>query len=348
MQVEKAAVHILQSAIDGTVVEPARRSAEVVVRTRDGTTIPLAVKWAGEGWPQDVRQAVGTVDGEWPAKAVVVARHLSPGSIEWLRERGANWADEVGNVRILGPKGLIVIREPSAPAAPRASAFSWSPSALHVAEFILAQPGEPLRTEPLAKKTDWSVPQVAKVLKSFDEQGWTVKRGGARGPTAHREVRDRTSLLESWSAGLADAPRPTRLAHRAERDWMTFLIDQLAPALGDGWAVSGWAGLELSAPFATTTPSLHVYVNEFDFAGELSDVMAATGLREVDAGERVTFWSIDPWVLHLADPVRDVPVVSAPRLYADLSALGARGQDAADHVRGELIDSAGEAHDTRG
>ena len=57
-----------------------------------------------------------------------------------------------------------------------------------------------------------------------------------------------------------------------------------------GWAVSGWAGLELAAPFATTTPSLHVYVADTDFASPLSDAIAEAGLREVDEGGRVTFW----------------------------------------------------------
>jgi hypothetical protein len=33
-----------------------------------------------------------------------------------------------------------------------------------------------------------------------------------------------------------------------------------------------------------------------------------------------------------------MPVVSAPRLYADLSSLQARGQDAADHIKTLLID----------
>jgi len=32
-----------------------------------------------------------------------------------------------------------------------------------------------------------------------------------------------------------------------------------------------------------------------------------------------------------------VPVVSAPRLYADLRSLGGRGEEAAQHVREELI-----------
>jgi hypothetical protein len=121
---------------------------------------------------------------------------------------------------------------------------------------------------------------------------------------------------------------------------MALLRNDLAPALERraGWAVSGWAGLELAAPFATTTPSLHVYVADTDFASPLSDVIDEAGLREVDEGGRVTFWAADSRVLRLAQRSGDVPVVSAPRLFADLSFFGGRGGDAADHVKEELID----------
>ncbi|HMJ02320.1 MAG TPA: hypothetical protein VK506_05225, partial [Conexibacter sp.] len=93
-----------------------------------------------------------SVPDPWPSEVVVLARQLSPGAIEWLRERGANWADEVGQARLLGPEGLIVIREPTRISATErpARSFRWSPSALTVAEAILSRPHGPLRATELA------------------------------------------------------------------------------------------------------------------------------------------------------------------------------------------------------
>jgi hypothetical protein len=121
---------------------------------------------------------------------------------------------------------------------------------------------------------------------------------------------------------------------------LALLRERLAPALDRGldWALSGWAGLELAAPFTTTTPSLHVYVAEDDFAGSLSDAIDRAGLREVDDGGRVIFWAADPRALAFATRHHEIPVVSPPRLFADLTALGGRGQDTADHVKELLID----------
>ncbi len=343
-EVEKRWQKILASVLEGATVEaaPGDSGADLVIRTRDGRAIAIEAKWAGEGWPQDVRRVAATVGEQWPENTVLLARRLSPGAIEWLRDRGANWADEVGQARIIGPGGLVVIREvaqlPGKGSTPRS--FSWSKSAISVAEAILAHEDRPLRVAELADGSDWSDAQAAKVLKAFDGQGWTVKQGASRGPGAHRRLVDADGLLAAWSAAVADSPRATRIAHRATKDVMALLRNDLAPALERraGWAVSGWAGLELAAPFATTTPSLHVYVADTDFASPLSDVIAEAGLREVDEGGRVTFWAADPRVLKLAQRSGDVPVVSAPRLFADLSSFGGRGGDAADHVKEELID----------
>ncbi len=343
-EVENRWQKILASVVEGTIVEaaPGDSGADLVIRTRDGRAIEIEVKWAGEGWPQDVRRVAATVGEQWPDNAVVLARSLSPGAIEWLRERGANWADEAGQAHIVGPGGLVVIRElaqpPDGRSAPRS--FSWSKSAIAIAEAILAREDRPLRVAELAEKSDWSTAQAAKVLKAFDGQGWTAKQGASRGPAAHRRLVDAGGLLAAWSAAVADSPRATRIAHRATKDPMALLLTDLAPVLERtvSWAISGWAGLDLSAPFATTTPSLHIHIADTDFAAPLSDAIEEAGLREVDEGGRVIFWAADARIFTLSRRVEDVPVVSAPRLFADLSSFGGRGGDAADHVKAELID----------
>jgi hypothetical protein len=69
----------------------------------------------------------------------------------------------------------------------------------------------------------------------------------------------------------------------------------------------------------------------------LSAAIEDGGLREVHEGGRVTFWRADQRIFKLTGMHHDLPVASPPRLYADLSSFGARGQDAADHVKSELI-----------
>ena len=184
-----------------------------MIRTRDGRGIEIEVKWAGEGWPQDVRRVAATVGEQWPENAVLLARNLSPGAIEWLRERGANWADEAGQARIIGPGGLIVIREPAPPASrPNVPpSFSWSKSAIAIAEAVLALDNRPLRVVELAEQSDWSDAQAAKVLTAFDNQGWTAKQGASRGPGAHRSA----GRCGRTACRLVELPLPSRPAQPA-------------------------------------------------------------------------------------------------------------------------------------
>ncbi|MFI4992842.1 MAG: hypothetical protein ACHQCH_04395 [Solirubrobacterales bacterium] len=342
---ENRLARILALALDGTAVvragAPGERSS-FLVETGGGGPVVLHAVWAGEGWPDDVRRVAAGVADPWPSDVVLLARHLSPGALDWLRARGANWADEDAQTRIAGPSGLLVIREPAAraPKKDEARGFSWSPSSLSIAELILARPAERLRAAELARDGGWSTAQAASVLGMFDAQGWTVKRGPARGPRAYREILDADAMLSAWSVALGQEARDTRIAHRATRDVMTLLAGELREALEENssWAVSGWAGLELTAPFTTTVPSVHIYVADEDFAGPLTAAIGAAGLREAGEGGRVIFWRADPRILHLAERKDEVPVVSAPRLYADLSSFQARGQDAADHIKTLLID----------
>jgi hypothetical protein len=336
---------ILARVLDGAAVvrpdEPGEGSG-FVVETGAGVPVVLRAVWAGEGWPDDVRRAAADVADPWPPDVVLLARRLSSGALEWLRARGANWADEDARARIAGPGGLLVIREPavSAPERDAARDFSWSPSSLSIAELILARSYERLRAAELARDGGWSTAQAASVLGTFDTQGWTIKRGPARGPHAYRELLDADAMLSAWSVAVVRCARDTRIAHRATRDVMALLRGELREALdkNSSWAVSGWAGLELTAPFTTTVPSVHVYVADEDFAGQLTAAIGAAGLRAVDEGGRVIFWRADHRILNLARRKDGVPVVSAPRLYADLSSFEARGQDAADHIKALLID----------
>ena len=334
-------------------------SVEVVPRSKSATRgVPVSVEggkakerltllWAGEGWPADVEEVLAEAPDPWPRAFVVVARDFSPGALKLLRERDANWVDETGNARIVGPSRLFVIRlhgraEPTRHAKDERR-FTWSPSAVALAEAVLANSNEAIMNSALAELTDFSPPQISRTLAQFDKRGWTRKTGSERGRGALRVLEDRDGLLRSWAAHVAGEPRQAIQAHATLKDPFTFLGESLRPALDElgDWALSGWAALELEAPFATQVPTLHVYVPEARFNnGRLETILRRSRLRQVEEGGRVIFWPAEPTTLRLRKPSqrRELPVVSAPRLYADLLGFGGRGVDAAEHVRETLID----------
>jgi hypothetical protein len=212
---------------------------------------------------------------------------------------------------------------------------------VEIAELLLARPPDGVFSAgELAAPSGWSHAQTTKLLRQFSASGWVEKVGGSRGVGSGWQLVEPAGLLEGWAQHVATHPSETVLAHRVLRDSMQFATSDLARALGPRmpWAFSGWVGLELAAPFVTTVPVIHVAVDASAFLdGRLRDAMRAAGLREVDEGARIEFRALSPFVLSLAAKRHEIPVVSAPRLYADLQALGGRGEEAADHVRQELL-----------
>jgi hypothetical protein len=301
----------------------------------------LRAIWAGEGWPADVQSKLDSLPSDpWPSDLVLVAREYSPGALELLKKRRINWADERGLAHISGP-GIFIDRNAPTERSSARPNFAWSPSTIATAEALLAKDWSAgIGTTELATLVDWSPPQVSQVLQAFDEKGWTVKYGPQRGPNAHRELADAEGLLSAWAQFITTQERDSRLAHRALRAPMQFLEDDLAQALNSEvrWALSGWGAAHELAPIADTVPSLQIYVHEDDFGGSLDRAIEKAGLSNVAEGGRVVFFAAPASVLTLSQRPGTTPIVSTPRVYADLLSFAGRGVDAATHLKDEVLD----------
>jgi hypothetical protein len=342
-------VNRLGSALSRVLERPSESIEEAGPRSARATVVvghsahELELRWVGRGWPADLEKALSTNPDPWPRQLVLVGQQFSPGAIEQLAQRRANWLDETGAARIETATGLLVVRQPDEAAAEREMprGFRWASSSLEIAELLLTRPPrEPFNARELAERSGWSHPQTTKVLRQFSDRGWVKKTGRSRGVGSGWQLTAAAGLLEAWTAYLADHRPETIGAHRVLRDPMRFARTELAQVLTPQmqWAFSGWAGLELAAPFVTTVPVIHVAVDTNALLdGRLREAMRTFGLREVKEGARIEFLAISAFSLSLSREFRGLAVVSPPRLYADLRALGGRGEEAADHVRQELI-----------
>ena len=316
----------------------------VVAIRSQGHTYHLAPRWAGEGFPDDVRRALDRCRSMPPSSAmpVVAAHYLSAGGRTAAEAADAGWADEAGNARIVASPGLAVLR--TGGGATKRSTSGWSSSASAVAELILTQrargeaPDDIPPIAMIAARLDWSIGQVAKVLAFFDREGWTEKRGGERGPTAVRTLVDPAGLLSGWAASHAAREVDRRGFAPYFREPVAFVTDRLASLLPPRtWCVTGWVALEMLAPFTTSLPSIDVYVDEDAFpaaAGELAEV---EGFRPVGEGARLNLLRAPRHVVVLASSAPPFPLASPVRVYGDLLRLGARGEHAADRLREAVL-----------
>lgn len=333
-------------ALDPNAKVVASPSDSLVVVSTPGHNYELLPVWAGEGYPQDVRHAIQRLglSAMQERNPVVTAGNMSPGARDHLDRLGLAWADESGAARIVVAPALAVLRASSAPVhrVRPLGGFQWSPSAGAVAELLLTRrAGEPrAKSVPplrvLSDQLGWSVAQVSKVMRGFDDSGWTVK-SGTTGLTASRRLLDPSGMLSSWASWQAKRDLPAVKSHAHWKDPRTFVHDRLATAMPrESWCVTGWLALQELAPHVTTIPSISCYVEATVFDSDLPRVLDRAGLRPVEAGERVTLRRAEPHVLTLASNTwpRTAPAV---RVYADLLTAGVRGEDAAEHLRETVL-----------
>jgi hypothetical protein len=336
-----ALTRVLERPVE-SIQEMDRRSARATVVVGNAAH-ELELRWVGRGWPGDLEQALDSVPEPWPRQLVLVGQHFSPGAVEELTQHRANWLDETGAARIETDTGLLVFRESDEAAAERGlpHGLRWAPSSLEIAEWLLTEPPrEPFNAREFADRSRWSYAQTTKVLRQLSARGWVKKTGGSRGVGSGWELDDPAGLLEAWTTYLMTHRSETVGAHRVLRDTMQFARKELAQTLSPEmqWALSGWAGLELAAPYVTAVPVIHIAVDSNALVdGRLREAMRTLNLREVREGARIEFLALSKFSLSLSRDIRGLPVVSPPRLYADLRTLGGRGDEAAEHVRQELI-----------
>lgn len=302
----------------------------------------LLAHWVGTGWPGPTYDTVSRLRRPWPRNHVLVARRFSSATRSLLRRVDANWLDQTGAARIVTSSGLLIHSEGTPTLPERDAPFRWTAVSADVAEAVLAMRQVPTLKE-LSLLTGWAQPAIGKALRAFDHQGWTSKVGPARGTGARRDLTQSGDLLENWAEFAAAEERMEYRGHTLMKDPLNYLEHELAPALRrlGRYAVSGWAGLQLAAPFLTSVPVLHVYVEASVFSSGLREALPRLGIRPVDDGARLVFWAARPAVFVSSARARSssVRIVNPSRLYADLMTLGERGREAAEHARLELLQS---------
>jgi hypothetical protein len=129
------------------------------------------------------------------------------------------------------------------------------------------------------------------------------------------------------------------MGHKLMREPTRFLRNKLAPLLnkvGD-WAVTGWAGLEITAPYVNFVPSLQIYLPTRQFHSDVPAVFEDREISHVEEGGNIEVWEMDHPLLVSPQTTFGLPVTNLARLYSDLFAIGGRAKDGAEHLRETLI-----------
>lgn len=309
---------------------------DVIVTLDNGEELRL--RWLAVGWPRQVAEAIH----DEPRPDILVAAAMSPGARKAAHDAGVGWVDETGaaSIHYRNPQTSTTIRieTKGVPPVPLDSRVGWRPATLAVCEALLADEAAPTVNSVVAK-TGLSMGSAADALKLLERDGHLASTV-ARGPASARQIVDRDMFLDAY-AGAAERLR-SPIALRVGALWPHPVADaidfgQIMARNGIPWATTGALAAIQLAPVLTEVSPLEIYVSGRT-PSDLGRVASTAGLRVMEGGRLL----LRPFPTPAGDKLTtsdkdDFRSMLWPRVYADLRMTGVRGEDAADHLREEMM-----------
>jgi hypothetical protein len=189
------------------------------------------------------------------------------------------------------------------------------------------------------RKTGLAQSTVAEALKFLERDG-LLESDAARGRHSGRKLTDPDAFLDAYAAAAERLRPPTSLrvgvlwrdpirgVIEAGQAWRDAKID---------WAVTSALSSAALAPVLTQVTPMEVYVTGRT-PGDLRTAAAAAGLHEIDGGRLLLRPFPTPVNGTVTSQIKPGLIsVLWPRAYADLRTAGVRGEDAAGHLREEML-----------
>ena len=307
---------------------------EVQVLKSHGSTVHLKLaghrihaRWMGTGLPGDVRSILNATG---PHPDVVVARRVSLGAREALARHGIGWADELGAAEIA--IGTVVVSRTGRAPPPLKRSGRWSPAVMAVAEALLCETRATVAA--IQNATGLSSGSATNALGILTE-AHLLEAGSARGRASARRIVSVDKLLDAYaSAAAARAPTTSLVVGVTWRDPVAGLAElgQQWTRQGIEWAATGAVAAAVVAPLLTTVSSAMVYVDG-NTSAELEALAARVQLRPIDGGRLTLVPFPTVTTQRLARVTDGLRLAPWPRVYADLRAIGVRGEEAAEHLQ---------------
>lgn len=299
--------------------------------SKTGTT-RLAVVVKNIGQPRLARQAVNQLlvfKAKNPdAYALFMASYISPQAAEICDSEGVGYLDLAGNCRLcFGQVFISKEGKPNPLAQKRDLRSLYSPRAERVVRVLLGNPAKAWKVQPLAQEAKVSVGQVFNVKKLLSDREWisTTREGFSLSRPGE--------LLTEWE-GNYNPQRSEAKDYYSMRP-VAELEGALAMLCENQQIPYALAAFSSSARYA---PMVR-YQRAMAYIGEnINGVALALELKCVTSGANVTLVTpYDEGVLYGSENVDGTKVTSPVQTYLDLKQMKARGEEAAEFLKQQII-----------
>lgn len=344
--IERRAAKVLEaflSSIPGLAIKQLEREPDLAQAARPdlvatlsyaGKPLVLVVEVKGSGQPKIVREAArqaqrAIAHAGSNAVPMIMAPYLSEQAQDVCRDEQVAFLDFMGNSRVSFGTVYVERRVEGRPEPERRALRSlFKPKSARILRAMLHMPDRHWRVVELAHDVEVSLGLVSTVGKALRERDWADQ------DEEGLYLTDPDRLLDAWAHDY-EPPRgeEVRLYTHLHGKQLVEKLKGLTP--GDGRvALASYSAAEWLAPYARHASS-YFYADERGL-GSLQTLLAlSTPPRGANVVIRVPD---DDGVLRDAQRVADGVVATSPvQTYLDLLHAGERGQEAAKHLREELL-----------
>lgn len=337
-----------QAWIDGRDVSigPSGRVDAIVDAVVSGCSLQLLVEAKREAFPRDVREAVWQLrnhlahvpDSSREVVPFFVARAISPGARDILREEGIGFYDLGGTLYIPAKQAFVHIDRP----VPRKSAKVFDSvfqgQKARVVQEVFARRCDWLSVKQIAEETEVSPATASATLSEMERREWLEVEGA--GPSKLRRLREPRLLLDAWTAYISNRKPPKIERYYVPTENAAELLIQLDQACRQAdaaYAVTAEAAAQAYAPYLSSISQVKCRIIPGPLQAEALNRLRA---RPVSEG-----WNLGLIETRARGDVtvgehRDGVALAPPlQVYLDLLQSSGRSKEMAAHLRAERLDS---------
>lgn len=299
-----------------------------------GERFELLVECKSSGQPRHARPAILKLRESARkvgklAAPVFVAPILSGQVRDLCRESNVSFLDLEGNARLaFGSVFIERLVTSRLPSAPRPLKSLYKPRAAQILRVLLRDPARVWKTVDLAEAAQVSLGHVSNVRTQLLDREWAAATPSGLQLTAPDALLD--DWRDSYDARAVDRFPFYTVLHGEALETAAVAALSAANRNGGRAAFCSLSAADRLAPYARVLK--HYFVA--DDAG-LIELQASLQLESSARGDNVivTRPREAGVFLDVVEPVRGVPCTSPVQTYLDLSAMGDRSREAAEHLR---------------
>ena len=327
-------------------VGPRGRVDAIIEALVAGQPLQLMVEAKREAYPRDVRETIWQLrnnlahlpESTREVVPFLVARAISPGARDILREEGIGFYDLGGTLYIPAKHAFVHIDRPAPRKSSKIFESVFQGQKARVVQAVFARREDWLSVKEIAEETAVSPATASATLSEMERREWVDVEGA--GPTKLRRLRSPRLLLDAWATYIADQKPPKMeryYVQGAEADEVAQRLDQACLEADAAYAVTSEAAAQAYAPYLSNISQVRCRITPGPKQRDALEILRARPVTEgwnlavietrargdVAVGERIAGISLAP-------PLQ---------VYLDLLQGSGRSKEMAVHLRAERLDA---------